>query len=70
MPKNFLGTGVNILENQICEPMSGKNRQLVTDELVEIRDFRRITDHFRRIYEIYLECIKQTGRCQHVTGWI
>jgi hypothetical protein len=30
-------------------PMIGENRQLVTDEPVEVRDFRRITDHFRGI---------------------
>ena len=40
--------------------MFGKNRRLVTDEqvefekqLVEVRDFRRITDHFRGLYRIY-----------------
>ena len=37
--------------------MTGENRQLVIDEpvefekwLVEVQDFRRITDHFRGIY--------------------
>jgi hypothetical protein len=42
--------------------MSGKNRRLVTDELVkfekslaEVGDFRRITDHFKGIYELYLK---------------
>ena len=35
--------------------MSGKNRRLVTDEPVEVDDFRRITDHFREIYGIYLK---------------
>ena len=40
--------------------MIGENRQLVTDEPVEIekwpvevQDFREITDHFRGIYRIY-----------------
>ena len=43
-----------------------KNWQLVTDEPVEFEKepvevgaFRRITDHFRGIYSIYLKCIKQ-----------
>ena len=35
--------------------MSGKNRRLVTNEPVEVDDFRRITDHFREIYGIYLK---------------
>ena len=34
--------------------MYGKNRQLVTNEVVEVGDFRRITDYFRGIYRIYL----------------
>jgi hypothetical protein len=44
--------------------MIRENRQLVTDELVEfekspveIQDFRRITDHFRGIYGIYLKLL-------------
>ena len=32
-----------------------ENWRLVTDELVEVRDFRTITDHFRGIYRIYLK---------------
>ena len=44
-------------------PLLGKNRQLVTDELVEFekepvevhRDFKRISDRFRGIYRIYLK---------------
>ena len=46
------------------ESMIGKNRQSVTDELVEfekylveVGDFRRITDHFRGIYGINLKLI-------------
>ena len=31
--------------------MSGKNRQLVTDEPVEVGDFRRITDHLEESIE-------------------
>ena len=33
--------------------MIGKNRQLVTDESVEVHDCSKITDHFRKIYRIY-----------------
>jgi hypothetical protein len=51
--------------------MSGKNRQLVTnepvefgEEPVEVGDFRRISYHFEGIYGIYLKCIKlKPGRC-------
>ena len=45
-------------------PMIRENRQLVTDEPVEfekkpveVQDSRRITDHFRRIYGIYLKLL-------------
>ena len=48
-------------------------RPLVTDESVEVQDFRRITDLFKRICRIlYLKSIKteiKTERSQHVTGW-
>ena len=41
---------------QASNPMSGKNRQLVTDGPVKVGDVRRITDHFRGIYGgIYLK---------------
>ena len=57
--------------------MIGENRQLVTDEPVEfekepveVEDFRRITDHFRRIYGIHPQINKKkTEGYQHVTGW-
>ena len=49
--------------------MIGENRQLVTDEPVEfekqpveVQDFRRITDHFRGIYGIYLKFIQKILR--------
>ena len=55
--------------------MIGENRQLVIDEPVEsekqpveVQDGRRITDHFRGIYRIYPNLIKETGGCEHVTG--
>ena len=39
--------------------MIGENRQLVTDEPVEVPNFSRITDHFRGIYGIYPNLIKK-----------
>ena len=46
--------------------MNGENRLLVTDEPVEfekqpveVQDFRKITDHLRGIYTIYLKLIKK-----------
>ena len=45
-------------------PMIGENQQLVTDELVEfekqlveVQNFKRIIDHFRGIYGIYVKLI-------------
>jgi hypothetical protein len=49
--------------------MIGENRQLVTDEPVEIQHYRRITDHFLRIYRIYPNLIKENWRMPTVTGW-
>jgi hypothetical protein len=37
--------------------MIRENPQLVTNEPVEVQDFRRITDHFRGVYAIYLKLI-------------
>ena len=49
--------------------MIRENRQLVTDELVElekylteVQDCRKITDQFRGIYRIYPILIKENGR--------
>ena len=46
--------------------MNGENRQLLTDELaeferstVEVHEFWKITDHFSRIYGIYLDSTKK-----------
>ena len=50
-------------------PMIGKNRQSVINEPVEVQECRKITDHFRGIYRIYLNYLRKTGGCQHVTGW-
>ena len=38
--------------------MSGKNRQLVADEPVEVGDLRKFTDHLKGIYGIYLKWMK------------
>ena len=42
--------------------MIGENRQLVTDEPVEVQDCRKITGHFRGIYRIYPNLIKENPR--------
>ena len=42
--------------------MIGENRQLVTNEPVEVQDCRKITDHFRGIYRIYSNLIKENQR--------
>ena len=49
--------------------MIGENRQLVTNEpvefkkqLVEVQDYKKITDQFRRIYKIYPNLIKENQR--------
>ena len=36
------------------DSLLGGNRRLVTDEQVEVGDFRRITDHLRGIYRMYI----------------
>ena len=42
--------------------MIGENWQLVTNEPVEVQDCRKITNHFRRIYGIYPNLIKENRR--------
>jgi hypothetical protein len=42
--------------------MIGKNRQLVIDEPVEVQHYKKITDHFRGIYRIYPNVIKENRR--------
>ena len=63
-----------ILINMLV-PMIGENRQLVTDEPVEfeekpveVQDCKKITHHYRGIYRINPNLIKETGGCQHVAG--
>ena len=53
----------------LWRPMIGENRELVTDEPVEfeiepveVQDCREITDHFRGIYRIYPNLIKENRR--------
>ena len=58
--------------------MSGKNRRLVTDELVDLRNNRLKLETSGELPAILEESIdeytsmneSQTGRWQHVTGWI
>ena len=39
--------------------MIGENRQLGTNEPVEVQDRRKITDHLRGIYRIYPNLMKE-----------
>ena len=41
------------------EQMNRENRLLVTDEPVEVQDFKKITNPSRRIYRIYIKLIKK-----------
>ena len=58
------------------DPMIGENRQLVTNEpvelekqSVEVQDYMKITDHFRGIYKIYLNLIKENQRMSTCNRW-
>ena len=42
--------------------MIGENRQLVPDEPVEVQDYMKITDHFRGIYRMYPNLMKENRR--------
>ena len=44
------------------KPMTRENRQLVTDEVVEVEDCRKITNHFTGIYRLYPNSIKENRR--------
>ena len=50
------------LFSSMVEAMIGENRQSVTDEPVEVHDYMRITDHFRGIYRIHSNSIKQNQK--------
>ena len=52
-----------------CRPMIGENWKSVTDEPVEFekkvvegQDCRKLTDHFRGIYRIYPNLVKENRR--------
>ena len=49
--------------------MNGEKGPLVTNEAVEVQDFRKIIDHSRETYTIYMGLVKKIGRCQCVIGW-
>ena len=48
--------------------MIRENRQLVTDEPVEVEDCRKSIDQFRGIYRIHPILTKEIGGCEHVTN--
>jgi hypothetical protein len=49
--------------------MIGENRQLVTKEPIEVQDCMKITDHFREIYTIYPNLIKE-NRMMSTYNWL
>ena len=46
--------------------MIGENRQLVTNEPVEIRDRRKFTDRFIGIYRLYSNLIKENHKMSNM----
>ena len=42
--------------------MIGENRQLGTNEPVDVQDFRKIIDHFRGIYRTYPTLLRENRR--------
>ena len=42
--------------------MNGENRLRVTDESVEVQDFMKVLDHFRGIYRIYFNLMKESRK--------
>ena len=48
--------------------MNRENRLLVTDELVEVQDVRKFTDHYRGIYGICLQLMMKTRRMSTYSG--
>lgn len=50
-------------------PPNEENLLLVTDKLVEVQEWRKITGHYRGIYGIYLKLVQKPERSKHVTGW-
>ena len=47
---------------QQCRAMIGENWKLVSDAPVEVKDCKKITDHFTGMYRIYPNLIKENGR--------
>ena len=57
------------LKHVVFLAMNRENRSLVTDELVEIQDFRKIIDHSRGILENIPQINNKIFKsCQHVTS--
>jgi hypothetical protein len=52
----------HVVATILYEPMIGENSQLVTNELVEVQDWRKMTDHCRGIYKIYPNLVKENRR--------
>ena len=50
------------LGKQLLQPMIEENQQLITNDPVEVQDCRKLTDHFRGIYRIYLTLMKENRR--------
>ena len=42
--------------------MNGETRLLVTNDHIDVQDFRKITDRFRMFYKIYLNLMKQNRK--------
>ena len=66
---DYIYRGSTLQANSVFVPMIGENRQLVTNELVEfeklpveVLDCRKITNHFKGIYRIYLNLITENQR--------
>ena len=69
MLSNFYGLGLHNKSRVALASMIGENQQLVPNEpvefeewQVEIQDCRKITDHFRGIYRMYFNLIKENRR--------
>ena len=49
--------------------MNGENGLQVTNEPIEVQDFRKIIDHLRGVYGIYLKLIQKNQKittCNHL----
>ena len=69
MPKN-LPDHLSWLSARVWSgPMIEENRQLVTNEPVEVKVCRKINKHFRRIHGIYPHLIKENRRMS-TCNWV